>query len=254
MLVGEAGAFWRHAHSHASEGDRSFVARRTIPRVKSTIVAGIFLTLAAVTVNAQQLASVTTASQKALQELVNGAQSLDQEDRIKVTKALAPDERTALTEALAAQFGPRKKIGQEESEEEIRDLVGNIRVRFIDLNGDGIPEVIAQASDDESCSPTGNCTIWVFMRSGHRYQLILERIATQTFSIRPTRTGGFNDLVLGQHGSAFERTLFLYRFINGRYRKDACYEASREKLVGDELKELKEPLIPPCNPVIAKKP
>src|ERR1035438_9964183 len=109
-----------------------------------------------------------------------------------------------------------------------------------------MPEVIAQPSDRESCSPTGNCTFLVFMRSGRGYRLLLKRIAIQTFAVRPARTNGFKDLVLGQHGSATEKELFLYHFVDRRYRKVACFDANWTRLVGDELEELKEPLITPC--------
>ena len=186
--------------------------------------------------------------------LVEGAQELGGDDRLGVAKALAPDVRTALIRAISEQLRPGKKIGEANLEEKLLKLVADVRVKIVDLNGDGVPEVIAQASDNESCSPTGNCTIWVFMRSGNGYRLILTRIAVQTFAIRPTRTNGFKDLVLGQHGSAFERGLFLYQFVDGRYRKQACYNASWERLVGGEWQELEEPVITPCELIRAKKP
>jgi hypothetical protein len=195
----------------------------------------------------QQSTPVAKAHKESLHRLVEGTQELVGEDRISVTTALTPDESTTLIEAITAQYRSDRGAWNVKSEKELHDDVADTRVKLIDLNGDGIPEVIAQASDDVSCSPTGNCTIWVFMRSSHGYKQILQRNAVQTFAILPTRTNGFNDLILGQHGSASEQALYIYHFANGRYNKDSCYTASWERLVGDELQELKNPIITPCN-------
>jgi hypothetical protein len=205
------------------------------------------LVLLAVTANGQQSAPTAKPHQKSLRWLVEGSQELNGEDRIEVTKALSPDERAALIGVISEQLRPGRKIGDAPLGKNLVDAVKETRVKLIDLNGDGIPEVIAQASDNESCSPTGNCTIWVFARSGQGYRLILERNAIQTFAIRPTRTNGFKDLVLRQHGSAFESDLFIYRFANGKYHKNACYDANWVSMDGDERHELKDPIITPCS-------
>jgi len=222
--------------------------------MKSTVIFGAILVFSAILANAQQPAPRHTTARESLRAAVGSLRSLGPDDRIAVTKTLPLAERESLIRAITSQFRQGNGIENADSEQEILEHVAATRVKLIDLSGDGIPEVIAQASDDEYCSPTGNCTFWVFLRSGDAYKLILERIATQSFSISPTRTGGFNDLVLAQHGSAFQSNLFVYRFASGRYRKTSCYEASWGKLLGDERRELKDPVITPCRPVGARKP
>ncbi|MGP8175503.1 MAG: hypothetical protein ACLP7O_13280 [Terracidiphilus sp.] len=214
--------------------------------MKSAIVAIAVLAITSVPAGDQQAASAAQAHGSALHWLVEGTQELGGKDRIGVTDLLTPDERAALIDSISFQLRPGRKIGDATSEKELLDAVNETRVKLVDLNSDGIPEVIAQASGNVLCSPTGNCTIWVFMRSGGGYTLILRSNAIQTFAIRPSRTNGFNDLVLGQHGSAYQSDLFLYRFVNGQYRRDSCYHASWEKLVGDEWQMLKDPIITPC--------
>jgi hypothetical protein len=214
--------------------------------MKPAIVAIALLAFMPTTLRGQQPTPVAKVHKDPFHWLVEGTQELSGDNRVGVTTALAPDQRTSLIEAIFALLRPGKKIGDANSEKKLMELVANVRVKIVDLNGDGVPDVIAQASDDMFCSPTGNCTIWVFMRSNQGYRLILERNAVQTFAIRPTRTNGFNDLVLRQHGSAFESGLFFYRYINGQYRQQACYNASWERLVGDEWQELKKPVITPC--------
>ena len=163
-------------------------------------------------------------------------QELSGKDRIEVTKALTLDQRKSLIDALVVQLRSSRRIGDAASARELLETANETRVKLIDLNGDGVPEVIAQASDDEFCSPTGNCAFWVFLRSSSEYRIILERHAIQEFEVLPTRTNGFNDLVLGQHGSATESGLYIYRFAKGRYRKGPCYDVNWERLVGDSCK------------------
>jgi len=195
----------------------------------------------------QQSTPAARPDKATLDWLYDGTQWLDEKDRIGVTKTLTPDERKDIIEALSVQLRPGKMLGSAASEKKLLNDVKNTRVKLVDLNEDGIQEIIAQGSGEESCSPTGNCSFWVFMRSGNEYKLILEKGAVQTFAISSRRTSGFNDLVLGQHGSAFESALFVYHFTNGKYRRGPCYNVCFERLVGDEWQELKNPIITPCN-------
>jgi hypothetical protein len=216
--------------------------------VKYGIVAVTLLIATGALASGQQSTPVSNPHKASFDWLFEGTQWLDEKDQIKVTKALTPEERKALIEAISVLLRPGRKIGSAASEKKLLNDVKNTNVKLVDLNGDGIPEVIAQGSGEEYCSPTGNCDFWVFMRSGNGYKLILNKGAVQTFAISSKRTNGFNDLVLGRHGSAFEKDLFIYRFADRKYRLGPCYSASWESLVGDEWQELKNPIISPCNP------
>jgi len=170
-------------------------------------------------------------------------QVLGSEDSIKLSKALSPAERKALLKAIVVEL---KTCDVGHTEQEWLAIAGDTRIRLIDLNGDGISEVIAQGSGDLSCSPTGNCDLWVFSRVGEIYKVILEHGAIENFTVQPTLTNGFHDLVLGMHGSATEQELFVYRFTNGRYRRSACYFADWVRMAGDKREELKDPIITSC--------
>jgi hypothetical protein len=221
--------------------------------MKPVLIAVFLLASLAVPTSAQQPTPVARTHKANLDWLFKGTQELGENDRIKATKALTPDERKAIIEAITAQYKFGRGVWNVNSEKELQDDIANTLIKLIDLNGDGIPEVIAQASDDVSCSPTGNCTIWVFMRSGNGYKLILKKGAIQTFTITSKRTNGFNDLVLGQHGSAVEQALYVYRFVDGKYRQGQCYSVRFTRLVGDEEQELDEPDITPCYVASGKK-
>jgi hypothetical protein len=123
----------------------------------------------------------------------------------------------------------------------------NMCIKLIDLDGDGIPEVMAQEIGLKAgCGATGNCPVWIFQRSERGYSVLLHSQA-QTFTIQPTKTKRFHDIVLGLHVSATEADLTEYRFEGMAYRKTGCYEAGWTYLGKDgEYHDLREPRMTPC--------
>jgi hypothetical protein len=170
---------------------------------------------------------------------------------IAQSKALASKERAGLIKAVASQLRSFMSDLGIESEQQLREAAARTRIKAFDLSGKGVGEFVAQGvgvgpEPPRLCSPTGNCEFWVFRQNGDKYSVILHRIATQSFTIQPTLTNGFHDLVLNQHGSAFEQGLTLYRFDGSRYRFVACYDANWEILGKDgEVHDQKEPRITP---------
>jgi hypothetical protein len=166
------------------------------------------------------------------------SQELHWKQSLSRLKRINLRDRNALTGILLSKF---------EHCADPKKCAASTRIKMVDLNGDGVPEVIAQASDKASCGTTGNCMFWIFQKTAKGYKLILERDGIQTFTIQPTRTQGFSDLVLGMHGSAFLHELFIYRFRDGDYRVTACYDANWSYLdKNGEANDLKEPRIAPC--------
>jgi hypothetical protein len=166
----------------------------------------------------------------------------DNWESIGDSKALSTKERDGLIEAVASQLRPFMSALAIESEQQLRDAAGKARVKAVDLGDSGVKEFLAIGVG--LCSPTGNCDVWVFRENGAKYSMILHRIATQNFTIQPTITNGFHDLVLGQHGSATDQGLTLYRFDGSKYRRTACYDANWSFLGKDgEYHTLEEPRI-----------
>lgn len=162
-------------------------------------------------------------------------------ERIGQSTNFTAAERTGLIEALTSR--PRSVEFKPEKEPE---SVAQIRIRALDLGGNGTKEFAAQDSDDQYCSPTGNCDFWILRQDGDKFTVILHRIATQTFTVQSTLTNGFHDIVLGQHGSATETGLTLYRFDGSKYQRTACYDANWTVLGKDgEYHNRKEPRITP---------
>src|SRR5262249_46989396 len=85
--------------------------------------------------------------------------------------------RKAIVSAIADQLRPMMSepgivrtttMRELKSEAELRDAVLDTRVALIDLNGDGVPEVVAQGM--VNCGATGNCPFWVFRKTRLGYE------------------------------------------------------------------------------------
>jgi hypothetical protein len=156
---------------------------------------------------------------------------------------LSIHDKQALASAIAAQLRPIMSDLEIESEDQLQKAALETRIELIDLNGDGIPEVVAQGM--VNCSPTGNCPFWVFRRMRRDYELLVEGYG-QTFTVQKTSINGFRDIVVSMHGSATESQLTDYRFADVRYHDVGCYISLLTVLEGGHVRELKEPLITPC--------
>jgi hypothetical protein len=152
--------------------------------------------------------------------------------------------RQAIAAAIMVQLRPVVSDLEIDSDEQLNKVALDTRIKLVDLNHDGIPEVVAQGM--VNCSPTGNCPFWVFQKTPKGYKLLVEGYG-QTFTIQKTSTHGFKDIVLSMHGSATQSGLTDYRYEDGSYHDVGCYSASWTVLEGETVQHLKEPLITPCD-------
>jgi hypothetical protein len=181
------------------------------------------------------------------------AQELDYRQTIRRSNELTSGEQALLLRAVAAQIRPFKAELEIGSERELQQFAANTRIKLIDLDDDGVAEILAQAKDFEAgCGATGNCPFWVFQRTRAGFKLLFDSRGGQavggfqTFTIEPNRTNGFNDLVFGTSEESDGITLVVYRYRNGQYRESACYNANRLSTKGGEFHILKDPVITPC--------
>jgi len=165
--------------------------------------------------------------------------NLTHQQRKAIASAIANHIRSMISEPGIVRTTTMREI---KSEAELQDAVLDTRVTLIDLNGDGIPEVVAQGM--VNCGATGNCPFWVLRKSKTGYRLIFEGEA-QTFTIQPSVSNGFRDIVLSRHGSYSSGDLMHYRFQEGIYSGVACYDYEWTVLENDQVRELKEPRITP---------
>ncbi|MDR3676641.1 MAG: hypothetical protein P4N24_14205 [Acidobacteriota bacterium] len=157
-------------------------------------------------------------------------------------------ERAAIARGIANQLRPEMPDLGIETEEQLEDVALDTRVKMVDLNADGIPEVIAQGmGEHENCSPTGNCPFWIFQKSNHEYTPLFSVMeSVQTFTIQPSRTNGFSDIVIETQFSADQCGISLLRYSEGRYDYAGCWVAYWSVQEGDTVRQLKEPRLLPC--------
>lgn len=156
---------------------------------------------------------------------------------------LEEQSKNAIAKTIADQIRPMTGELAIKTETELREKAFTTRITLLDLNGDGVAEVIAQGM--VSCGATGNCPFWVLKKSRSGYEVILEGEA-QTFTVQQSGTNGFGDIVLSTHGSYSSGGLTNYQYRAGTYRDVGCYSYDWTVMEGENVRELKEPRITPC--------
>jgi hypothetical protein len=152
---------------------------------------------------------------------------------------IGAEDRAALLHALAREFShyPTPPSPMERAEQAL--------VKFVDLNGDGVPEVFVQPIGN-ICG-AANCPLYVFQKTGTNYRVILEKGAAQTVTTQKTRTNGYLDVIVGMHGSATDQGLFVYQFRQGRYLRTHCFYAFVTNVdKNGEVHEVEQARITPC--------
>jgi hypothetical protein len=87
------------------------------------------------------------------------------------------------------------------------------------VKADGENAFVIQGYGSELCSPTGNCSLWVF---DAQHNVLLRNIIAQQYRYLPQVHDGRSDLLTTMHGSAFESDITIWRFDGHRYRKSSC--------------------------------
>lgn len=161
--------------------------------------------------------------------------------RVLRTTPMSESLRAQIIAAISQQLD--SGLPNSNSPRELRKLALNTPVTFVDLNGDGQKELIAQGPLD-NCSPTGNCPFYVFKKVANGFRLIGESFG-QTFTLQG-QTNGFVDIVISTHDSAWRSYLSLLQFFkDGMYREVASYIADWREGTEDGYRELKEPRLTP---------
>lgn len=176
------------------------------------------------------------------------ATQLDPHHTIQSAADLTPEQKDLLTDAVTTRLkgyrGLDVVLGKL-SQTQLRQLAADTRVELVDLNGDGVPEVIAQATGMGPCGGSGNCIVWIFQWTQNGVRVLLDSLENEAgfevITVRPWSTNGFKDIVLGSHSTSTMRNLVWYRYAaDGIYRSWKCYFESR---LGDNGKTLNNPAL-----------
>jgi hypothetical protein len=171
------------------------------------------------------------------------AHELDHKYTIRSAVGLSPRQRENLTKAVLQQLKRHKSLDSffvGMPEQKLVELAANTRIERMDLNGDGNPEVLAQANGLGPCGGTGNCIFWIFAMSSGGVKVLLDTFDSEAgfevIAIRPWSTNGFKDLVVGAHQSAGSRGLVWYKYAGGAYRRWRCYNLTGQGESGMPVK------------------
>jgi hypothetical protein len=74
------------------------------------------------------------------------------------------------------------------------------------------------------CSPTGNCTFWIYQSRRRKYDLLLETSMVREFGFLSSTTNGLPDLVLWSHDSASRFPGALWKFDGSTYNSECSWE------------------------------
>ena len=157
------------------------------------------------------------------------------------TSKLTEPERAALLDAVVLRLQkPMSERGYDD--DRIREIAGTTRLHFLDL-GEGKPAIMATPLGLEGgCDELVNCPFWIFRHTEDGYVSLLDSVAA-SYTVQPTSTDGYSDLVLSRHVTARESKLVLYKFGDNKYADAGCYIAT-----WPEPKEggLQDPDVKPC--------
>jgi hypothetical protein len=157
------------------------------------------------------------------------------------TSKLTEDERIALINAIVVRLDkPMAERGYDN--QRIREIASTTRIRFVDVGGEKPLLFATSLGLEGGCDALANCPLWIFRHSEDGYVSVLDAVAA-SYTIQPTSTNGFSDLVIMRHDSASESHLTLYSYADGKYVDAGCYTAT---WAAPKDGEIQDPAISPC--------
>ena len=140
------------------------------------------------------------------------------------TSKLTEPERAELLDTVVLRLQkPMSERGYDD--QRIREIASTTRLRFLDL-GEGNPVILAMSLGLEGgCDVLVNCPFWIFRHTKDGYVSLLDTVGA-SYTIQPTSTNGFSDLVILRHDSPSRSKLTLYKYADGKYGDAGCYIAT----------------------------
>ena len=165
---------------------------------------------------------------------------------LNTTSKLAEWERTALLNLMVERLDkPLAERGYDN--DRIREIASTTRLRFVEL-GEGKPVIMATSLGLEGgCDALVNCPFWIFQRSKDGFVEMLDTVAA-SYTIQPTASGGYSDLLIARHITPNENRLTLYKYADGKYADSGCYTATFTP--PKDGGEIQDPDISPCGPQV----
>lgn len=143
---------------------------------------------------------------------------------LKNTSKLTEPARAELLDAVVLRL-QKPLADRGYGDERIREIASTTRLRFVELGG-GKPLILATSLGLEGgCDELNNCPFWIFQHEQDGYVSLVDTVAA-SYTVQPTQTNGYSDLVLSRHVSASESRLTLYQYDGKTYAEGGCYVAT----------------------------
>lgn len=163
------------------------------------------------------------------------------------TSRLTEEERFALINAIVVRLDkPMAERGYDN--QRIREIASTTRTRFVEVGGDKPMLFATSLGLEGGCDARSNCPFWIFRPTADGYVSVLDAVAS-SYTVQPTSTNGFSDLVLARQESPTESHLTLYTYADGKYTDTGCYSA---KWPASKDSEMQDPEITACKAEAAK--
>jgi hypothetical protein len=120
----------------------------------------------------------------------------------------------------------------------------NVTPTLIDLNGDGRNELALQTG----CSPTGNCDMEIFERTGKGYRNVLKSVHdVHVFGLNKSSNKKYRDVWATMHGGWNDGDMVVYRYNGKKYKAIKCFEYFYEEIKdkNGETKAIDKPTLTP---------
>lgn len=128
--------------------------------------------------------------------------------------------------------------------ESLDSLAANLVAEPMDLDEDGTPELVVMGQ--RMMCGAANCPAWIYRRTSSGWELMVVVGSIQTIEMEWTVSHGYRDILVSQHGSAFDSEFRRYSYDGRRYRPVFCYDSRYHVLDSHgEIHELKRPMITP---------
>jgi len=112
-----------------------------------------------------------------------------------------------------------------------REQVGLFKAQKFESKG--VDLIAVKGGGTCHCSPTGNCSFWVYRDLRGEYVRVLSSSMVQQFGFLNLKARGLADVVLWSHGSAMQSTVSLWQFNGARDSKrckwDVVFKADSEE-------------------------
>ena len=203
-------------------------------RYSSTMISRLAVLIAAFAIAAScQTKAPTNVKAKHFYWSETTAHELNYEHTIATANELSLPERNKLLAFMLNRFqnppnAHDEAMFEDISDVQLRKLAADTRIEFVDLNGVGDKEIIAQGNGLGPCGATGNCIVMVLQSTPTGWKTLLDTHAQfsggfEKIRVLDTSTNGYRDIVVAAHDSACERTALVLAYDEEHYRERECY-------------------------------